>query len=70
MMFQDVLFTFFLAGICFIFTGGMFIMAGIIVIVRKRRIAEPIGLTWVWFLLGILTIAAGAYLFYLGLPGL
>jgi hypothetical protein len=69
-MLQDVLFTFFLAGLCFVGVGVMFIFAGIVVIMRKRRIAEPIALTWVWFVLGILTIAAGAYLLLLGLPGL
>ncbi len=69
-MLQDVLFTFFLAGLCFIAVGGMFIFAGIVVIMRKRRIAEPIALTWIWFVLGVLILLAGAYLLYLGLPGL
>ncbi len=60
-------FNLFLAGLCFVLVGGMFIMAGIIVIIRKRRIAEPIALSWVWFVLGALTIAAGSYLLYLSL---
>ncbi len=64
-MLQDFLFSIFLAGICFVLVGGMFIIAGVVVIIRKGRIAEPIALSWIWFLLGALTIVGGAYLLYI-----